>query len=122
MQPRRRYAVIVTPMKKFTLLSAALTAALMMPAGAFAAKAEMTKAKVVEKFDTNKNGKIDVEEYAAVRADFEAHPKGELARLDADHDGKLTDDEIAKLSGGGKKQKSDAEREEKRLKKKKEKV
>jgi hypothetical protein len=104
-------------MKKLTsLLAACSLAAFLAPSGAFAAKAD-AKAKAIAKYDTNKNGKLDPEEYEAVRKDFAATPKGVLARLDADKDGKLSDEEIAKLAGTGKKAvKSDADRAEKKAK------
>jgi len=105
-------------MKKLTSLLAAFSlAAFLVPSGAFAAKADGPKAKVIAKYDTNKNGKLDPEEYEAVRKDFASTPKGVLARLDADKDGKLSDEEIAKLAGTGKKAvKSDADRAEKKAK------
>ncbi len=43
----------------------------------FEAKKAERKAKFMEKFDVNKNGQIDEEEKAAIKADFEANgPKG----------------------------------------------
>lgn len=84
---------------------------------AFAAKADRAKPNPIAKYDTNKNGKLDPEEYAAVRSDFAAKPDGELAKLDLDHDGKLSDTEVAALAGPAKKKtKSDADRVEKRAK------
>lgn len=79
---------------------------------AFGAAALGPKARLFAKYDLNKNGVIDGDEVAAVRKDFAAEPKGDLARYDADHDGKLSDAEIAlikppgqrdKKAGGGKK-------------------
>jgi hypothetical protein len=84
---------------------------------AFAAKADRAKPNPIAKYDTNKNGKLDPEEYAAVRSDFAAKPDGDLAKLDLDHDGKLSDIEVAALAGPAKKKtKSDADRVEKRAK------
>jgi len=63
------------------------------------------KARIFAKYDTNKNGVIDGDEVAAVRAAFAADPKGEFAAYDKDHDGKLSDAEIAAIKppgGGGK--------------------
>ena len=89
-------------MKKLTLLVTVL--ALLAPATAFAAKADGPKAKIIAKYDVNKNGKLDPDEIAALKKDFAANPKGELARLDTNHDGKLSDEEIAALTpGSGKK-------------------
>lgn len=68
----------------------------------FAAKGDSpkaTKAKMVEKYDANKNGKLDDDESAQIKSDFLADPKGDLKRLDADHDGKLSDKEVASLTG-----------------------
>jgi hypothetical protein len=78
---------------------------------AFGAAAAGPKARLFAKYDLNKNGIIDGDEAAAVRKDFAAEPKGDLARYDADHDGKLSDAEIALIKppgqrdkkGGGKK-------------------
>jgi len=92
-------------MKKLTLLVTAL--ALFAPAALFAAKADGPKAKILAKYDTNKNGKLDPEEFEAVRKDFAANPKGDLAKLDTNKDGKLSDDEIAALVPGAGKKKSD---------------
>jgi len=100
-------------MKKLFLLLTAL--ALLAPATSFAAKADGPKAKIMAKYDLNKNGKLDPDEIAAIRKDFTANPTGELARFDTNHDGKLSDEEIAamvpgsgKKSGGGKKKGGDA--------------
>lgn len=112
-------------MKKNPVLSLLLVAAVLAPAPLLAAakpvakpeaKAE-GKAKGLAKYDANHNRVIDAEEYAAVREAFEKDPKGELAKMDTDHDGKLSDTELAALGGGKKGAKSDAEREEKRMKK-----
>jgi hypothetical protein len=91
-------------MKKLTLLVAAL--ALLAPAASFAAKADGPKAKLIAKYDLNKNGKLDPDEIAALRKDFAADPKGELARFDTNHDGKLSDEEIAAIAPGAGKKKS----------------
>lgn len=85
----------------------------------FAAKGDAPKASKIEmiaKYDVNKNGKLDADEIAQIKSDFLADPRGELKRLDADHDGKLSDTEVAALGGkkenaaekkpGGKKKKN----------------
>jgi hypothetical protein len=59
------------------------------------------KAQIFAKFDLNKNGVIDGDEIAAVRAAFTAEPKGQFARFDANHDGKLDDSEIAEIKPPG---------------------
>ena len=91
---------------------------LAMPAALFAAKpakpapaaAENTaaapergKAQLFAKYDANKNGTLDPEEFEAVRKDFAAVGKGPLKRVDANKDGKLSDDEIAALQPAPKK-------------------
>lgn len=104
-------------------------ALLLLPAGARAANAGSgPKATIFAKYDTNKNGVIDGDEIAAVRAAFASDPKGQFARYDANHDGKLDDAEIAEIKppgasskkggksdekSGGKKKKSDASTAEK---------
>lgn len=88
-------------MKKLSTLLAALgLLALVAPTAAFAQKAQGPKAKIMAKYDTDKNGKIDGDEVAAVRKAFEADKTGELARFDTDKDGKLSDEEIAKMAPG----------------------
>ena len=108
-------------MKKTPLLIALLgVAALLSPAGLAAQSSPGPKARIFAKYDTNKNGVIDGDEVAAVRKAFAADPKGEFATYDKDHDGKLSDEEIAGIKppgakkdgdkkGGGKK-KADAEK------------
>lgn len=91
-----------------TLLVAALTGATLFTVeSTFAAGAGSgPKATIFAKFDTNKNGVIDGDEIAAVRADFAANPKGQFARYDTNQDGKLDDKEIAEIKppgAGGKK-------------------
>src|SRR3954465_9396870 len=66
-----------------------------------AAAASGPKARLFAKFDTNQNGIIDGAEVAALRKAFLAEPKGDLARYDTDHDGKLSDDEIAEIKPPG---------------------
>ena len=109
-------------MKKFVSLPAAIcTAVLFAPCGVFAAKGTASKTtaaqtKAIAKYDTNKNGKLDPDEYEGVRKDFAAAPNGILAKLDLDKDGKLSDEEVAKLGAPERKkgEKSDAARAEKR--------
>jgi hypothetical protein len=107
-------------MKKLPLLATALVlTALVLPAAAFAAKADGPKAKLLAKYDANKNGKLEPEECDAARKDFAADPKGELAKLDTNKDGKLSDEELAALvPGSGKKKDADAKTEKKAGKKK----
>lgn len=107
----------VIPMKNSRpLLALILSSAFVLPAGAlFAAKNDGPKPKVFAKYDKNKNGKLDVDEYAAVRADFAKNPKGDLAKLDRNADGTLSDDELTAFAPG--KGKSDADRTAKRAKK-----
>jgi hypothetical protein len=100
-------------MKKNPLLAAALCAvALLAPAGMFAAdkpadKSDPSlaklgpKARIFAQFDTNKNGIIDGDDVAAVRAAYAADPKGQFAVYDKDHDGKLSAEEIAAIKPPG---------------------
>ena len=57
------------------------------------------QATFMTKYDLNKNGKLDADEIAQIKSDFLADPRGDLKRLDADHDGKLSDAEAAVLAG-----------------------
>lgn len=98
------------------ILAACGLTALLLPNGVLAAKADNVKPKTLAKYDTNHNGKLDVDEYAAVRADFAKAPKGELAKLDANHDGTLSDDELAAAMNGSRKGKGEADKTEKRAK------
>ena len=84
---------------------------------AFAAKADGKKAKklaaLIAKYDKDGNGVIDGDERDALRKDFAANPTGELAEFDTDHDGKLSDEEIAAIkmpAAGGKKKGADGEK------------
>lgn len=89
-------------MKKTALLASLLASvALLAPTAAHAQKAQGPKAKLMEKYDLNKNGAIDGDEIAAVRKDFAANPTGELARFDTDKDGKFSDAEIAAMKPPG---------------------
>jgi Ca2+-binding EF-hand superfamily protein len=109
-------------MKKLSVLIASLSlAALVAPSTVFAAKADGPKAKAMQKYDTNKNGKLDADEIAAIRKDFAATPEGDLKRFDADKDGKLSDEEVAKIvpgsgtkAGGGKKADTEKKADEKK--------
>ncbi len=98
------YFSLPTPARVSAVVLAAL---LLLPPFAFAASAGSgPKATIFAKFDTNKNGVIDGDEVAAVRAAFASEPKGQFARYDANHDGKLDDPEIAEIKppgAGGKK-------------------
>jgi Ca2+-binding EF-hand superfamily protein len=95
-------------MKKLSLLTLGLCLlALTLPSSAFAGKADGKKAKLIAKYDKNGNGIIDGDEKDAIRKDYAANPNGELKEYDTDHDGKLSDEEIAAIkpgSGGKKKQ------------------
>jgi hypothetical protein len=59
------------------------------------------KAKIFAEFDKNKNAVIDGEEIEAVRKSYAADPKGTFARYDANHDGKLSEAEIAGIKPPG---------------------
>jgi hypothetical protein len=105
-----------------TLLVVALSAMFLTGSSASFAAAPGPKARIFEKYDTNKNSVIDGDEVAAVRKAFAADPKGEFARYDANTDGKLDDAEIAEIKPpgqggkkgekkeGGSKKKSDADK------------
>ena len=87
------------------------TAFLALAAPAFAGKkkkdkGEMTAAQVLEKFDTDKNGKIDGDEVAALRAAFAGADAAKLKHFDTNGDGKLDDGEIAAIKAEGKKKKN----------------
>jgi hypothetical protein len=92
-------------MKKILLSVAFLTLGVFAAAPrAQGARADGPKAKIMAKYDLNKNGILDPDEVAAIRKDFAADPEGELKRFDKDHDGKLSDAEIAAMvPGSGKK-------------------
>ena len=55
------------------------------------------RAQVIQKYDTNKDGKLDDQEKAAMKADFQSKreemKKEMLAKYDANKDGKLDDGE-----------------------------
>ena len=95
---------------KRLLLALAVTALLLAPA-AHAAKGDRKKAAanaeanaaLLKKFDTNANGKIDGAEIEAVRKEFATTTDETLKALDQDHDGKLSDTEIAALNTPAKK-------------------
>lgn len=84
---------------KSHLLTAATIAAitLLLPGRAAAAAGSGPKARLFAKYDANHNGVIDGAEKDALRRNFAAAPKGELARYDRNHDGKLDDEEIAAI-------------------------
>ena len=62
--------------------------------------ADPAKAELFAKYDANKNGTLDPEEASTIRKDYAADPKGALAKIDTDADGKLDDEELAALKGG----------------------
>ena len=78
-----------------------MTAFAVLTVPAFSAAALGPKAKIFAEFDKNKNGVIDGDEIEAVRKAYAADPKGQFARYDADHDGKLSDAEIAEIKPPG---------------------
>ncbi|MDB6113486.1 MAG: h [Lacunisphaera sp.] len=92
-------------MKNLRLLTGSLCLlAALAPAALVAAQSDGPKARLMAKYDTNKNGVIDGDEIAAIRAAFAAEPAGDLKKYDANKDGKLDDAEIALIKGpGGKK-------------------
>jgi len=88
------------------LIIGACLLGLMQPTTALAAKADGKKAKLIAKYDKNKNGVIDGEEMKAFRKDFAADKEGTLKGYDKDGDGKLSDEEIKAIKpGAGKKAK-----------------
>jgi hypothetical protein len=91
-------------MNQTRLLGAAVVCATALFSSSLLAQSPGPKARIFAKYDTNKNGVIDGDEIAAVRKAFAADPKGEFAAYDKDHDGKLSDEEIASIKPpGGKK-------------------
>ena len=88
-------------MKKSRLLATACASAAMLFSATAFAQSPGPKAKIFAKYDTNKNGVIDGDEVAVVRKAFLADPKGEFANYDSDHDGKLSDAEIAGIKPPG---------------------
>jgi hypothetical protein len=89
--------------KSIRLVTSVCALSLIVSSSALAAKAEGPKAKLMSKYDLNKNGVIDGDEIAAVRKDFAADPTGELKRFDANKDGKLSNEEIAEMKPPGSK-------------------
>lgn len=79
-------------------LALALLAAPAFAGAEEAAEKKLSKAK--EKYDADKDGKLNEEEAAAAKEGAKAKAKAtreaNLAKYDADHDGKLSDDERAK--------------------------
>lgn len=64
---------------------------------------------IVREIDADKNRKVEGAEVEALRKKFAAEPKGSLANVDRNGNGKLDDDEIAQMNeriGGGKGKKS----------------
>jgi hypothetical protein len=92
-------------MNKSTLCFASACAFVIFtaPTGFAASAGSGPKARIFAKYDANKNGVIDGDEIAALRKDFAADAKSELARYDTDHDGKLSDAEIAAVKPPGSK-------------------
>lgn len=88
-------------MNKARVVGLVAVSVLLVAVSAHAAAGLGPKARIFAKFDTNQNGVIDGDEVAAVRAAYAADPKGELARYDADKDGKLSDAEIAAIKPPG---------------------
>jgi hypothetical protein len=101
-----------SPFMKITHLLLASVFALTIPASMQAADAAKKEAKkegrkasknLVALYDKNSDGKIDGEEAAALKKDFDADKAGPLKQFDTNADGKLDDSEIAAIKGGGKK-------------------
>jgi Ca2+-binding EF-hand superfamily protein len=97
-------------MKRLVLALAATS--LLLASASYAAKGDRQKpteaaAALLKKYDANANGKIDTDEAATVRSDFATTTDESFKALDKDHDGKLSDTEIAALGGAkkGKKKK-----------------
>eukprot|EP01035_Chromulina_nebulosa_P055096 gene55096-75491_t len=68
-------------MKNHRLILAA--AALALPAAVYAAKKETpktTKPQLIQKYDANKNGKLEADELEQIKSDFLADPRGDLRR------------------------------------------
>src|SRR3954469_22604135 len=86
-------------MKKSPLLLAALSFAVVVGLPDALLAKTGSKNKILAKYDANKNGKLDSEEIEAIRKDFATSPEGELKVFDKDSDGKLSDTEIAAISG-----------------------
>ena len=57
---------------------------------------------VMDSLPKNANGKIDGAEFEAVRKDSAGTPDLNLKALDKDHDGKLSETEVAALGGAKK--------------------
>lgn len=82
-------------------LALALSGSLLGVAGGIAAaqgfRGGPDKAELIQKYDTNKDGKLDDQEKAAMRADFkakhEARHQEMLAKYDTNKDGKLDETE-----------------------------
>ena len=89
-------------MKKPLSLGAAFAAFVMLAPAVGLAAQPGPKARIFAEFDKNKNGIIDGDEIEAVRKAYAADPKGPFARYDTDHDGKLSDAEIAAILPPGK--------------------
>jgi len=88
-------------MKKFYLLAIGVCAlTLILPANALADKANGKKAKLIAKYDTNKNGILDGDEIKAVQDDYAKDKNGELKAFDKDGDGKLSNEEVAAIKPG----------------------
>jgi hypothetical protein len=97
-------------MKTSSIVSAFCALCLIASPVAFAQKALGPKARLMAKYDLNKNNVIDGDEMAAVRKDFAAEPAGDLKRYDANANGKLEDAEIAEMKPPGAKAGGDAKK------------
>ena len=91
-------------MKRLYVIAVGVCAlSLFLPANALAAKADGKKAKLLAKYDKNKNDVLDADEKKAIQDDYAKDKEGELKALDKDGDGKLSDEELAAIkSGSGK--------------------
>jgi hypothetical protein len=92
----------MTTMKKLCLLAIAVgLLGLVAAPAAFAKKGAAAPTTVPSdtyaKYDTNYSGVLDADEKTALLKDFDADKTGPLKALDANNDGKLSDDEIAAI-------------------------
>jgi hypothetical protein len=83
---------------------------LLLPSTGMAAKADGKKAKLIAKYDKNKDGTLDADEMDSLRKDFDADKEGNLKTYDKNKDGKLSDEEINAIKpGASKKPKAEAD-------------
>ncbi len=88
-------------MKKIFLIAIGLCAVgLMMPASVLAAKADGKKAKLLAKYDKNKNGVLDADEKKTIQENYAKDKGADLKAFDKDGDGKLSDAELDSIKPG----------------------